>query len=98
MTGNAGEPDFRRRADADIWAFQRALSLRILDLNHFQLLGYSTQKVQRLDNISALSWGTIYSIVLVKMENQFEGLVKAMPGEKRINVLVGTIILTASLS
>lgn len=67
--------------------FHCALSLRILDSNRFQLLGPLNSKVQ----IPRPALGLYaFSVVLVKMENQFEGLI--VSGEGRMDVVVGTIV------
>lgn len=67
--------------------FQCALSLRILDSNPFQLLGLLNSKFQ----IPRPTLGLFtFSVVLVKMENQFEGLI--VSGEGRTDVVVGRIV------
>lgn len=40
----------------------------------------------------------VYSEVFGRMENQFEGLIKISSGEKRMHVLVDTVISKSSLS
>lgn len=74
-TGNAWKPDFRgeqMQKSGSGGFFQCALSLRILDFNCFQLLRLFNSRVQ----ISRPTLGLcVYSVVLVRMGNQFEGLI-----------------------
>lgn len=62
--------------------FQCVLSLRILDSNPFQLLGLLNSKFQIPRPTLRLY---AFSVVLVKMEIQFEGLI--VSGEGRMDVL-----------